>query len=454
MAVWSKERLSTLATGLRLDAEYYQPRYLADAKRLAAHEPRAVSSFAFVTDGIHASPDVVEEGGVRYLSAKCVKDNFFSLGDALQISQSQHESNARTSLRENDVLITTVGTIGNAAVVQSDILPANADRHLGIVRINAGAGIDPYYLATFLNSEYGRFQTLREATGNVQLNLFIEKICDLRIPWLSCASAVAEQTRAAYRERHNSLKAISEAERLLMGSLGLADVNLLPQAVYACRFSDFQRGNRFGAEYYMPAKKRVLDALCGSPSRKLGKHVRSVRDMWDPARTSGDEAVRNFDVTDALEPFLDDSAAPQLAAEIGSAKKRMLTGDVVISRLRSYLKEIAIVQTTDTLPSVGSSEFIVLRPERDGLSAETVMIFLRSPLVQTILRWSQDGSNHPRFTEDDLLSIPVPDALRGVERGIGALVRSGISARRKSIRLLEEAKKTVEKAIASAEIAR
>jgi hypothetical protein len=170
MAVWSTVKLSTLASGHRLDPEYYQPRYLVDSETLALSDPKAISTFAFVTDGIHASPDEVEADGVRYLSAKCVKDNAFALGDALQISQLQHVANPRTSLQENDVLITTVGTIGNAAVVQPDILPANADRHLGIIRIRADSDIDPYYLSTFLNCQYGRFQSLREATGNVQLN--------------------------------------------------------------------------------------------------------------------------------------------------------------------------------------------------------------------------------------------------------------------------------------------
>jgi len=176
MAVYSVIKTSALATGFRLDAEYYQPRYLKDSARIDGVPCKTIGSMAFVTDGIHGSPEEVEEGGVRYLSAKCVKDNGFALGAALQISDAQHAANPRTSLSIGDVLITTVGTIGNAAVVQPEILPANSDRHLGIIRLEKDAGVDPYFLATFLNCEYGRFQSLREATGNVQLNLFIEKI--------------------------------------------------------------------------------------------------------------------------------------------------------------------------------------------------------------------------------------------------------------------------------------
>lgn len=174
MAVWGVIQFSELVN-LRFDPEYYQPSYLELEKSLKAAEPICIDDFAYVTDGIHASPEWVEEGGILYLSAKCVKDNYFVLADAGQVSQSQNKLNPRTQAKIGDVLLTTVGTIGNAAVVDETILPANMDRHLGIIRITEASGVDPYYLATFLNSNFGRFQTVRESTGNVQLNLFIEK---------------------------------------------------------------------------------------------------------------------------------------------------------------------------------------------------------------------------------------------------------------------------------------
>lgn len=72
--------------------------------------------------------------------------------------------------------------------------------------------------------------------------------------------------------------------------------------------------------------------------------------------------VRNYDVTDALVPLLDAEKEPSFAADIGSMKKVLKDGDVAISRLRAYLREVAVVRTGDDVPSVGSSEFIVLRP--------------------------------------------------------------------------------------------
>ena len=177
---------------------YYQPHYLRMERELAACSTTPLGAIAMVTDGIHASPDIVDSGGVPYLSAKCVKDNRIVTGACIQISRAQHAANPRTRPKPGDVLITTVGTIGNAAVVTDELSYVNADRHLGIIRLADGV-MDPYYLSTFLNSAYGRFQTLRESTGNVQLNLFIHKIKQLRVPLLPCAPDVAQLTRAAYR---------------------------------------------------------------------------------------------------------------------------------------------------------------------------------------------------------------------------------------------------------------
>ena len=74
MAVWSQVQLND-TPGLRLDPEYYKPCYLELKAKLEATNPVTVEEFAYVTDGIHNSPDWVENGGVPYLSAKCVKEN-------------------------------------------------------------------------------------------------------------------------------------------------------------------------------------------------------------------------------------------------------------------------------------------------------------------------------------------------------------------------------------------
>src|SRR3990167_4485320 len=159
---------------LRFDSEYYHPQNLLLLKRLKLKKHSQIGNFAFVTDGIHASIDFNENSRINLLSAKAPKENYFDLSGTGFISKVQDEKNKRTRLKENDVVVSTVGTIGNCAVVDESILPANSDRHVGIIRIEKD--YQPYFLSSFLLSKYGRFQTFRESTGNVQLNLFIYKI--------------------------------------------------------------------------------------------------------------------------------------------------------------------------------------------------------------------------------------------------------------------------------------
>lgn len=447
MAIWSEIPLAQVSSASRLDAEYFRPDYLDLVDVLDSHKPSRISDFAFVTDGIHASPDVVDEGGIRYLSAKCVKDNYFALDDTLLISLEQHTANKRTQMQCNDVLVTTVGTIGNTAVVTDDLLPANADRHLGIIRVNADSGIDPYYLSTFLNTKLGRFQTLRESTGNVQLNLFIAKIKTLRVVQIADHEEVARLTREAYQRKKDAETHYEEAESLLERIMALEELDLAPQLFYECQFADVRNAARFDAEYYQPPKKTVLDALAALPGQPLLNQFKSVRELWQPARAAATETVRNFDLTDALQPFLDETVEPATRDTIGSTKKKLKPGDLVVSRLRSYLKEIAVVLDAGEEPMVGSTEFIVLRPVEGALRVETLLVYLRCKYVQTILKWCQDGSNHPRFHEDELLNLWIPDVVRDHQDEIAAKVKASINARREARRLLDEAKALVERAI-------
>jgi hypothetical protein len=260
--------------------------------------------------------------------------------------------------------------------------------------------------------------------------------------------------RQAKRTRQRCRKGIEDAERLLTESLGLSHLDLSETLFYERDFSDLQAAHRFGAEYFMPCKQRAIDALKAMPGRALTAHYRSVREMFDPTEARRGDMVRNFDLTDALEPVLDFHAEPMPAIDVGSMKKKFQSGDVVISRLRSYLREIALVRTPSDIPAIGSSEFIVLRAHKaakgakpNSLSPETMLIYLRSLPVQTILRWSQDGSQHPRFNEADLLAIPVPDTLMKISKRVDALVNQALNDRKESAGLIEEAKAEVERLV-------
>ena len=443
--------LSDLYGAYRWDAECYEPDVLRDAHALAHFPTVKLGDISYITDGQHGYHEVDEESQIRHITARCVEGGVVTDTKADRLSLMTHNANVRSQLKTGDVLLSTAGTIGEAGIVGNDILPANIDQDVARIALNDDAPIDPYFLVAFLRSELGRFQSSRATTGQIQGHIALGALREFDIPIVQDQSKIVSLMRRGVRARGLATQLLKDAESLLIESMGLSRLNLSTSLFYEREFTDLQAARRFGAEYFMPCKQRALDKLSQLPSRPLAEHYRSVRKLFDPRDAVRGQKLRNFDLTDALDPVLDDRLEPVPALSIGSTKKRFQAGDIVISRLRSYLREIALVRTGPSVEAVGSSEFIVLRSnaetKKNGLTPETLLIYLRSLPVQTILKWSQDGSQHPRFNEADLLAVPVPAALEGVSPGITQLVNKALAGRKEATTLLEEAKLEVERMI-------
>lgn len=142
----------------------------------------------------------------------------------------------------------------------------------------------------------------------------------------------------------------------------------------------------------------------------LGDVAISVRKTVDSIAGIGPCLV--LDTSDARDGLI--IGGNRRAQEIGSAKKTFEAGDVIISRLRPYLRQVAYVDRAITaLESplrLCSTEFFVLRSVTDQ-SIAFLVPFLLSPQVQRVLAASQEGGHHPRVREATLLTLPLPSAL-------------------------------------------
>lgn len=139
-------------------------------------------------------------------------------------------------------------------------------------------------------------------------------------------------------------------------------------------------------------------------------------------------AVLVLDTTHAYEGFVIFRHDPVSPSELGSAKRRLAPGDVIISRLRPYLRQVAFVDEDLFRLSPGgndvcaSTEFFVIRGKR-GFDATALVPFLLSETVQTALAAGQEGGHHPRFSKDLLESIRIPDSVVAESEGIAMQVR-------------------------------
>ncbi|HEY1068553.1 MAG TPA: hypothetical protein VGE52_20685 [Pirellulales bacterium] len=146
-----------------------------------------------------------------------------------------------------------------------------------------------------------------------------------------------------------------------------------------------------------------------------------------------------LDTSDAREGIVVGRKSP--TRELGSLKKSLAPGDVIVSRLRPYLRQVAFIDAEFAQAAGGellaSTEFFVLRP-LDTRSLAFLVPFLLSDRVQAALAASQEGGHHPRFDEATLLALPLAPETLARRDATSAAVEQAIALHRRSERVLSE----------------
>lgn len=86
----------------------------------------------------------------------------------------------RSKLKNNDILFSIAGAIGRTAIVSEDILPANTNQALAIIRLNSNR-VNVKFLNYMLNSEYVIKQYNKKKQGVAQINLSLNDISNLEV---------------------------------------------------------------------------------------------------------------------------------------------------------------------------------------------------------------------------------------------------------------------------------
>ena len=436
-------KLSELNNESRVEAEYFSKENLKLLANLSNYGCIPILNVAnSVTDGIHTSIDYDENSSINLISAGSPKENVFDLSRSVSISEKAHKENPRTALRKNDVVISTVGTIGNCAVVDESILPANSDRHVGIVRLNVEK-YSPYVLSTFLLSKYGRMQTLRESTGNVQLSLFLYKIRELLIPNFSDTfqSKIESIVKSAHAKLEESKSLYSQAEDLLLGELGLKEWQPKNTLHTTKKFSDFAQSGRLDAEYYQPKYDEIEKVI---KSYKGGYDIVSNLfnqnlDVCDYKKTEYNYVeIGDVNVGDGSVSFnkVDTSELPD------NAKRVLHKNDILISKVRPYRGAVAIIDFEQE-DLIGSGAFTVLQ-EKSSYKKETLQILFRTAVYKDwLLKWNV-GSSYPVIKDEDILNLPIPILPEAIQTKIASLIQQSFECKAQSKQLLEDAKRMVE----------
>lgn len=191
-------------------------------------------------------------------------------------------------------------------------------------------------------------------------------------------------------------------------------------------------GNVLTPERYDP-RRRYVD----QSSTCLSDIVNFLRDKTSAETADSTQQFLVLATGDARDGIIRPTASPCDGAAIGSTKSRIRPGQVIISRLRPYLRQVAWIDAglpesmEGRVELVCSSEFYVLE-SKDGASIAFLVPFLLSRRVQSLLAASQEGGHHPRVNERTLRFLPIPTLLLEQRAELSARVERAVSQARQA----------------------
>ena len=146
-----------------------------------------------VTDGEHGTVKDDNNGNYFLLSCKNIKNGLINITSSERKinEESFYKIQKRIKLEKNDVLITTVGTIGEMSIIEDESINYCFQRSVGIIKPNKEF-VNPYFLYYSLRNELGQIATLIK--GAVQKCLFINdmKMIEVSLPDLKIQNKIVK----------------------------------------------------------------------------------------------------------------------------------------------------------------------------------------------------------------------------------------------------------------------
>lgn len=123
--------------------------------------------------------------GINFIKVESItEDGTFIENKFAYITDECNKKLSRSQLQENDILFSIAGAIGRVAIVDKNILPANTNQALAIIRFHKG--VYKYnFLKYILKSPAISKQFEKQKQGVAQINLSLKNIGDFEIPVIS-----------------------------------------------------------------------------------------------------------------------------------------------------------------------------------------------------------------------------------------------------------------------------
>ncbi|MDJ0531686.1 MAG: N-6 DNA methylase [Xenococcaceae cyanobacterium MO_207.B15] len=455
-------KYSSLEFTRRFDSEYYQKEFLNFEQKVLHKDYSYLDEEANFLIGPFGSQFIVsnyeEKSPYRYIRGKDVKPFFVVNEDNVYIPEFDFNRLEKYKLKENDILISVVGTLGNALIVTEHEIPAIFSCKSTVVRtkdVNFAK-----YLLAYINSEVGRKLLIRKTRGAIQtgLNLDDLKTLLLFLPNTEFQVFIAKIIDNSKKNIDLSKKIYQKAEELLLSELGLKDWQPSEENIAVKSFAEsFGKSDRIDAEYYQPKYDDFYQRLEKAASIKKWeiKQYKQLSSKFKYGTSDSliylEDGIPFLRIADLQKYRFDPKELKFISTEAAKKQKAasVQVGDVLISRSGTLGLAIAIPQEFDG--AIFGSYFILTRPNPQVLHPTYLAFYINSLIGKLQTKQANTGAIQTNLTIPVLEKLKIACPSLEVQQNFIERVNQSYDAEDKSKQLLEIAKTGVEKAIEETE---
>jgi hypothetical protein len=274
VAVWNQISTSQFAGSSRFDAEFWKPDYLSAENAICATNHGALGNLVstFKKGIFYILAREYSNKGVPFYRVSNVGDILPTDEGLTFITETKHRAEYRTALSKGDLMI--VKTRRSApSIVLTD--RCNVSQDIIATRVHRDR-VNPYYLAVYLNTRFGRSQINRWFQGQLQPHLSLPGARRIWVPLAPDAFQLQSETlvRKAAHAREQSERTYKQAEEILESDLGIANFTLNSSSGYVVSFSEVVASRRSDAQHYCPSFEQLIKHLSTLPTKRI-RDVRS-----------------------------------------------------------------------------------------------------------------------------------------------------------------------------------
>jgi type I restriction enzyme S subunit len=447
MAQISVVQKSQLEGAMRLDAEYYQPKYLQAYDLVKNYRPLREYQKKILHPKEIKRIYADDDSRIIFLLAQNIKRGYLDFSTIAYISPETAAEIPQNRLEHGDVVLTRTGAnYGDTACYLGVPSPVYASAHCLVIRPKEVSGL---LLSVYLNTQIGQMLIKRGVYGSSQPEIAPDYLKTIPIPRFGSEQerSIEELVRSRLVLDQKSDSLYLQAEQLLLDELGFKDLDLSHQLYWTVPFKKTKEADRLDAEHFQPKYERLIQHLV-----KTGRHKKLQGILKEPVQkgitpqydSDGDIIVVNSQHLGRY--CLNIEATDRTTQAFWQQNKRaqIKPKDVMVYATGAYIGRTNIWPVD--YKAMAGVDVLLIRPS-EACNPYYLSVYLNSPLGVLQAEKFASGSGQQHIYPDDISRFMVYLPSKEFQQRIADLVIQSWEARQKARQLLEEAKKKVENLI-------